>query len=216
MELIRPDDQRAQRYAEDIPDLAYATGPVSYDYHFGSRTLFDTLVSKSWLTPGSLFGADAATLAVEGDELLGLVIAFAGPEYRTRIKALDVLWPEILASGVCSAADLQGLMVRSEHAQWLNPVLRPGVHYVHALAVKPEHRGKQIGVSLLNAAIEEARKVEAFALELDVLSDNPAVHFYRSMGLNLLVESRAPEPEAFGVPPEWRMGIRLDGKAGDI
>lgn len=209
MDLIQLDQQQAQRYAKDIPDLAYATGPISYDYHFGSRTLFDAVVSRSWLTPGTLFGADAATLAVEGDELLGLVIAFSGPEYRSRIKALDALWPEILESGACREEDLSGLLVRSEHAQWLNPVLRPGVHYVHALSVKPEHRGKQLGVSLLNAAMEDGRKREATSLELDVLSDNPAVHFYSSMGLKLLVESRAPDPEAFGVPPEWRMGVSL-------
>ena len=48
------------------------------------------------------------------------------------------------------------------------------------------------------------------ALELDVLSDNPAVEFYRAMGLELLVESRAPDPEAHGVPPEWRMAKTLE------
>ena len=209
MDLIQVDQDQAQLYAKDIPDLAYATGPVSYDYHFDNRTLFDAVVSRSWLTPGTLFGADAATLAVEGDELLGLVIAFSGTEYRSRIKALDALWPEILESGACSEHDLSGLLLRSEHAQWLNPVLRPGVHYVHALSVKPEHQGKQLGVSLLNAAMQDGRKQEARWLELDVLSDNPAVHFYSSMGLKLLVESRAPDPEAFGVPPEWRMGVTL-------
>jgi len=46
-------------------------------------------------------------------------------------------------------------------------------------------------------------------LQLDVLSDNPAVNFYQSMGLSLLVESRAPIPQQHGVPPEWRMGISL-------
>lgn len=209
MDLIQVDQQQAQRYAKDIPDLAYATGPISYDYHFGNRTLFDAVVSRSWLTPGTLFGADAATLAVEGDELLGLVIAFGGPEYRSRIQALDALWPEILESGLYSEENLGALLERSEHAHWLNPVLRPGVHYVHALSVKPEHRGKQLGVNLLNAAMEEGRKRKATSLELDVLSDNPAVHFYSSMGLKLLVESRAPDPEAFGVPPEWRMGVIL-------
>ncbi len=209
MDLIQVDQQRAKRYAKEIPDLVYATGPISYEYHFGSRSLFDAVVSRSWLTPGSLFAADAATLAVEGDELLGLMIAFDGLEYRNRIKALDTLWPEILESGACREEDVSGLLERSEHAHWLNPVLRAGVYYVHALSVKPQHRGKQLGVGLLNAAMEDGRKSESTVLELDVLSDNPAVHFYSSMGLKLRVESRAPDPEAFGVPPEWRMGMSL-------
>ncbi len=209
MELIQAGLSRAQGFVHEIPDLIYATGPVSYDYHFGSRSLFDGLVRRSWLTPGTLFGADAAMLAVEDDNLLGVVIAFRGPEYRLRIAALDVLWPEILASGECDDAGLRGLIERSEHAHWLNPVLRPDIHYVHALSVKPEHRGRQIGVRLLSSAMEAGRIDGCTALELDVLSDNPAVHFYASMGLELLVESRAPKPEVFGVPPEWRMGKLL-------
>jgi hypothetical protein len=47
------------------------------------------------------------------------------------------------------------------------------------------------------------------ALELDVLSDNPAVQFYRSQGLELLAETRAPKPQEYGVPPELRMGTPL-------
>jgi ribosomal protein S18 acetylase RimI-like enzyme len=209
MELIKVDLSQAQQYAQEIPELMYATGPVSYDYHFRSRTLFDGLVRRSWLTDGTLFGADAATLAVEDGELLGIGIFFRGPEYRKRIAALDVLWPEILASGECDEDGLQGLLQRSEHAHWLNPVIHSNVFYVHALSVKPESRGKQIGVQLLNSAMQAGREYGCTALQLDVLSDNPAVHFYSSMGLELLVESRAPKPEAFGVPPEWRMGIAL-------
>ena len=45
--------------------------------------------------------------------------------------------------------------------------------------------------------------------QLDVLSDNPAVGFYRAVGLELLAETTAPKPAAFGVPPEYRMGMRL-------
>ncbi len=209
MELVRADEQLAQQFAADIPELVYATGPVSYDYHFDQRSVFDALVLRSWQTPGSLFGADAATLAVEGDELLGLLISFHGPQFRERVAALGAVWPEMLAAGEASEADLGGILERSELAHWLNPEVRKHVYYVHALSVKPEHRGKQIGVALLSWAMQEGQRNGLKVLELDVLSDNPAVHFYSSMGLELLVESKAPQPQAYGVPPEWRMGKAL-------
>ena len=54
-----------------------------------------------------------------------------------------------------------------------------------------------------------AREQGFAKLQLDVLSDNPAVEFYRAVGLELLAETTAPDPAAFGVPPEYRMGMKL-------
>jgi len=206
MNLVKADAQLAQQFAADIPELVHATGPVSYDYHFHERSVFDALVARSWLTPGTLFSAEATTLAIADDELLGILISFHGPQYRERVAALNVVWPDMIAAGECAESAVPGIIERSEHAHWLNPAIRSHVYYVHALSVKPEHRGKQIGVALLTHAMQEGQRQGLKALELDVLSDNPAVHFYSAMGLELLVESRAPKPEAYGVPPEWRMG----------
>ncbi len=102
-----------------------------------------------------------------------------------------------------------GVLARSERASWLNPVVRPRTQYVHVLSVKPEQRGRQIGAALLDHAMQLGRERSCKELQLDVLSDNPAVRFYESRGLRLLVESRAPEPESNGVAPEYRMGIPL-------
>jgi hypothetical protein len=55
--------------------------------------------------------------------------------------------------------------------------------------------------------MDRAKNAGYRGLQLDALSDNPAVNFYQSMGLELLVESRAPKPQAAGVPSEFRMGI---------
>ena len=61
----------------------------------------------------------------------------------------------------------------------------------------------------MDNAMRTAREAGFSQLHLDVLSDNPAVNFYRSMGLEVLAETRAPKPEAGGVPPEYRMGMKL-------
>ena len=75
--------------------------------------------------------------------------------------------------------------------------------------MKPEYRGKRIGFHLIGNAINKARDQGYAKFQLDVMSDNPAVEFYRAVGLELLADTRAPKPAAFGVPPEYRMGMRL-------
>ena len=192
MEFVQANEQMLEQYAADIPELVHATGPVSYDYHFPKRKIFDALVTHSWRTPSTLFAAEATRLAIEDGELLGIEIGFHGIEYRQRIAALSPAWAEILAAGIANPADVQEVLEHSDHASWLNPVIGEGTYYVHALSVKPAARGKRVGMQLLSNAIEWARQQGFGKLQLDVLSDNPAVNFYQSMGLTLLVESRAP------------------------
>ena len=209
MQFVQADEQLARQFAADIPQLVHATGPVSYDYHFPKREIFDALVTHSWQTPGTLFAAEATRLAIDGDNLLGIEIGFHGIEYRDRIAALNPAWGELMAAGIATEADISEVIENSDRASWLNPVIHEGTYYVHALSVKPEARGKRVGMQLLSNTMDTARQQNFGKLQLDVLSDNPAVNFYQSMGLTLLVESRAPIPQQHGVPPEWRMGISL-------
>ncbi|MFT7652828.1 MAG: GNAT superfamily N-acetyltransferase [Limisphaerales bacterium] len=136
------------------------------------------------------------------DELLGIEIGFHGPEFTARQSELTPVWTEMLTESEVTQLEIGEVLERSGHASWLNPVIHSGVYYVHALSGVPEARGKRVGMGLLNSAIERARTAGYKGLQLDVLSDNPAVNFNQSMGLELLVESRASKPEQAGVPPE--------------
>ena len=209
MEIVPADEDVREAYANEIPELVWATGPVSYEYHFADRGLFDAIVLGSWHRDGTLFAADATSIAVENGELIGIEIGMPGPEYRTRQRALGPVWQDLVAREQIDPGDIPGVLERSEHASWLNPVINEDTYYIHALAVKPGHRGKRVGYHLIQNAISNARKQGFAKLQLDVLSDNPAVEFYRAAGLELLAETRAPDPTAFGVPPEYRMGMLL-------
>ena len=209
--ITQAERELAERHADEMPELVHATGPVSYDYHFGTRSLFDDVVRTSWLIEGTLFAWDATTLALDGEKLAGIVMAFHGPQFRERQAALVAVWRELIADGRASEQELVGILERSEHAMWLNPVVRQDRHYINAISVKPEYRGKGVGVALLQSAKEAGIRDGRVALELDVLSDNPAVQFYRSQRLELLAETRAPKPQEYGVPPELRMGTPLTG-----
>ena len=209
MQISMITEEQQARFASQIPELVWATGPVSYDYHFARRALFDAVVLGSWPTPGSLFAADATTVAVENGQLMGIEIGMPGNEYRLRQHALGSVWQSLVASGDADAEDIAGVLERSEHASWLNPVIYEDTYYTHALSVKPEFRGKRVGYALIENAINRAREQGFARFQLDVLSDNPAVGFYRAVGLELLAETTAPKPAAFGVPPEYRMGMKL-------
>ncbi len=209
MEIIAATEDVREQYAHEIPELVWSTGPVSYEYHFADRQLFDAIVLGSWLCDGSLFAADATSMAIVDGQLAGIEIGMPGPEYRTRQNGLGPVWQELVANERINPDDIAGVLTRSEHASWLNPVIHDDTYYIHALAVKPEFRGKRLGYHLINNAVTHAREQGFAKLQLDVLSDNPAVDFYRAVGLELLAETRAPDPSAFGVPPEYRMGMKL-------
>lgn len=209
MEIIAAAGALIADHAAEIPDLVWATGPSSYEYHFAERQLFDAIVTGSWLAPGTLFAADATSLALEDGQLMGIEIGMPGQEFRSRQAALGPVWQALIANDSIDAEDIPGVLERSEHASWLNPVVQADTYYIHALAVKPEFRGKRVGFHLIDQAISRARAAGFAKLQLDVLSDNPAVEFYRAVGLELLAETRAPLPEAAGVPPEYRMGMKL-------
>lgn len=194
-------------HAGEIPALMHSTGPVTYDYQFDVRELFDWMVEASWRIPGTLFGYDGATLALEGDELLGIEVGFPGPEFEQRKKALAPLWSPLIESGQISKAQLGAIAERTYFASYLNVAIPTKVYYIHAIAVKPEHRGKGIGAALLGNAMEAGRQAGLRGLHLDVLSDNPAVEFYRALGLECLAETLAPKPHSHGVPMEMRMAI---------
>jgi ribosomal protein S18 acetylase RimI-like enzyme len=209
MQLVDTTKELQEAFASDIPELVWATGPVSYDYHFADRKLFNAVVLGSWRQEETLFAAKKTTLAIEDGQLMGIKIGMPGPEFRAREAALETVWRELVTSKQINTEDIEGLLQRSQHASWLNPVIHSDTYYILAISVKPECRGKRIGYLLMDNAISIAREQGFAKLQLDVLSDNPAVEFYRAVGFELLAETRTPKPSAFGVPPEYRMGMEL-------
>ena len=89
LELLTVTDDTVEQFSADIPKLMWSTGPVSYEYHFGSRGLFDAVALGSWRHRGSLFGFDAATVAVKDGRLMGVEIGINGAEYRSAKLRLD-------------------------------------------------------------------------------------------------------------------------------
>ena len=210
IDIIKAEGEFVELYADEIPELAWSTGPASYEYYMKRRSLFDAWVQRLWRAPGTIFSADSAILNIEEGKLLGVAIAFNGGKYRERIRAGGPLWEEMLKADEVTTEEIVGVTERAKLASWLNPVIYSNTFYVHALAVKPEARGKGVGYSMMECLFDEAKELGYQEFQLDVLSDNPAVGFYRSLGLEVLAETKAPKPAEFGVPIEFRMGKLLN------
>ena len=207
MEIIEATEAHVPQHADDFAALIHATGPVTYDYQFLRRELFDQLVKRSWATPGTLFAYDETTLALDGDALLGMVVRFRGPAFIQRRKALPPLWQPMIEAGEIDSDELAEIGRRTYLCSYLNVAIPSAVYYVHAIAVKESQRGRGIGAKLLQCAVERGKQAGLRGLHLDALSDNPAVAFYRAMGLECLVETVAPVPLKNGVPMEMRMAM---------
>ena len=210
IDIVKAEGELIELHVDEIPELAWSTGPASYQYYMKRRSLFDAWVQRLWRAPGTIFSSDSAILSIEEGELLGVAIAFNGGKYRERIRAGGPLWEEMLKAKEVTSEEIAGVTERAKLASWLNPVIHSNTFYVHALAVKPEARGKRVGYSMMECLFDKAKELGCEEFQLDVLSDNPAVGFYRSLGLEVLAETRAPKPAEFGVPIEFRMGKILD------
>ncbi|WP_421936691.1 GNAT family N-acetyltransferase [Phenylobacterium sp.] len=211
MQLGAPDALQIGRFAPLIPGLIRATGPVSYDYQFGTDDLLERLVTASWTAPDTLFCAACTTAAVGAEgELLGIELGFEGPKFYAFKTNLAALAPGLIERGAVTHDQLVGLTQRAAKASYLNAHVPEDVYYLHALSTFPQHRGKGVGKALLAAAITRAKKAGYRELQLDVLADNPAVGFYQANGLSILAEIRSPElTRDHGFPAEYRMAVTL-------
>ena len=109
----------------------------------------------------------------------------------------------------CTVAELGGEVIGMLHAfpmeeepeetdEPVDPVLEPyarlevpGSHYVSAMAVFPEHRGRDLGTRMLEMAKEQARDREYRQVSLLVFERNEgAVELYRRHGFEVI--DRAP------------------------
>ena len=86
MKILPAEGALVEEHAGDVPQLVWSTGPISYEFYFETYEFFEEMVRESWTTAGTLFAADGARLAVEGDELLGIEIGFHAPRVRRAKK----------------------------------------------------------------------------------------------------------------------------------
>lgn len=211
MTLTQIDKHSAEIYETDIPDLVHMTGPLSYDYMFdANRQNFDLFIKAAWRDEANYFGYPQATLALDGQRLIGLEIGHSGAD-RERLKAGTTNTVLSLAErGAMDPEALGQLVERADKASYLNPYVPTDAYYLLALATPVANRGQRIGALLMENLITRARQAGHREVHLDVLSNNPAVNFYQAHGFVCMAETIAPIPcREHSVPMEMRMVLPL-------
>jgi len=210
IELISASDVNYDVYKDSVPHFIRMTGPESYDYQFNTYPPLATFLRQCWVETENIYSHDAATLALEGPDLVGLSIAFPGSAYYPRYRSLRGVISTLIKRGDSSHEEVAERRARVEQASYLNAHVPDDVYYLMTLATSESFRGKGLGRQLLEAHIQIAREGKYRAFHLDVLSNNPAVGFYRSFGFEVAAELIAPIPFKLGaIPMELRMKIDL-------
>jgi len=63
-----------------------------------------------------------------------------------------------------------------------------GIYKLHKIYISTGIQGKGLGKTLLNAVIEEIKRLQATALRLNVKRDNTAIAFYEKQGFAIIKE----------------------------
>jgi ribosomal protein S18 acetylase RimI-like enzyme len=150
---------------------------------FGRR--WERVLRAAALHPGHELSLEHATLAVDGEETVGVLHGFLAGDAADPEPVLERVagWWPLLRSGVVTLAG--------------RPVFRamerrdPGDWYLQAIAVQPDRRGAGVGSRLLDAALEQARDSGAGRIALDVDAANGrARRLYERYGFQVAGTSR--------------------------
>ena len=201
--LIDGKDIPISKYRHAVIELLFQTGEELYTYQFISKEIIDLVIGKSLELKGSLFSADEATVALNGNDLVGIEIGFTGTCFRKRQITMKPIWDNV------GKNDLKLIIKRSRQCRYLTPSIESNSYYVLGLSVKKEWQGKGVGKLLMNNAMERARNLGLKQIQLDVMSNYHAVSFYQALGFQCLVASTSPLPKENGVPTMFRMSSHI-------
>lgn len=211
IETVAADPALAGQVAAEIPGLVFATGPASYSYIFGGRGgFYEDFVDAAWKAPANFFSHEQAALAFEDGAFRGVLISHDGPVHY-RLK--DGVWSivqRLAEEGRIGESEIGALAERAEIASFMNPHVPEDCSYILVVSVPETARGRGAGRALIDREIERARAKGFTRVHLDVMSDNPAVGLYRTMGFEPMAETVTPVPcREHGLAMELRMMLRL-------
>ncbi len=126
------------------------------------------LVKTSCSDPQSMYSRNKSLRAEEEGKPIGCIISYSGDDYqRLREYTWSKLW-----KGVDPATIKQSAIETY-----------PGEYYLDSLAIEPEYRGKGYGKTLMEAAIEEGKKLGYKNFALLVALEKPRLNeYYASVG----------------------------------
>jgi ribosomal protein S18 acetylase RimI-like enzyme len=211
IEVVAAQGAWVARAVGEMPELVQATGPASYRYIFdGPGPVYEPFIKAAWTAAGNFFSHAQSTLALEGDAFLGVLISHDGPEHYALKDAVFPIAQSLIGSHGVTMEHIVELSTRADIASYMNPHVPNDCSYIIVVSVPEAARGRGAGRALMVHEIERARAKGFRTVHLDVMSDNPAVGLYQSLGFEIMAETITPIPcRQHGIAMELRMVLTL-------
>lgn len=183
--MIKPAPRNVSPH--ELADLLWSTDPKLNGYMFGTMSTLHKLIDSEWPGEKGLFSHKQAFTALDGDDIVGLLIGHTDEEYTANFDFSCANQP--VALGGSKAAEMEAALLWMDR---LFPAPRAGSYYILEFAVSPQAQGAGVATLLFQAASTQAAAKGCAQICLDVAADNEAVGFYRHLGFLTEVETRVP------------------------
>ncbi|MBT3330384.1 MAG: GNAT family N-acetyltransferase [Rhodospirillaceae bacterium] len=187
--------------ANDAPSLAIAAAQLIWDsspqflgyIYADNRARGFKDLQHQWLQRGGLLSHRHGMLATSQPkptneyEILGLSLSMPGSGMIAQSEVTGGILSSLATDRI-----LPKFKKRLKAMDYHHPPVPEGAYYLQNIAVSTEFRGQAIGHRLFQDVLNRAGTAAYTALHLDVISNNPAVAFYRRQGMEILSETNLP------------------------
>jgi len=184
-----------------INDLAISTAPEIWFWMFdGDLEAREQCLTAWWESDDSMFSHRLGRVIEDAGSPVGLELGYTNAEKHDRVAATVSI-----ASSILKPSIRDHLLSCFGWFDYLCPPIPDDAYYVQWLATSPDVQGRGLGRQLLTEVFERSRSRGLKQVHLDVNSTNPAVGFYKHVGMEIVSESRVPFLERHNIPSHYRM-----------
>jgi len=171
-----------------LAELIWTVDENLMAFLFGTPENWHRLFSMDWQADEGIVNHSHSVVAVDSDQILGVLIGYNANIIDRLFEATLSRW--LKEEHPAKAEYLEQAFNKMDR---LFPHPAEGSFYVLDLAVDVNNRKGGVGRKLMEWAVSQARSQDLSALELDVEADNPAVGFYKKLGMIVEIETLVPE-----------------------
>jgi ribosomal protein S18 acetylase RimI-like enzyme len=179
---------RVNHSTERIAELIWTVDVNLMKFLFGSPENWHRLFAIDWCEAEGALSHSNAVVAIEGDQVLGVLIGY-------RADLSEHLWESTLTRWfeIESPENANYLKVAFDKMDRLFPHAGQESFYILDLAVDKSNQKSGVGRKLMEWVMAKAKSHSLFCLELDVEASNPAVGFYKKLGMDIEIETLVPD-----------------------
>lgn len=194
IQKARPD------HSSKLVEWIYETNPLLNKLLYRNRQTAIRIFAEIWKRSEGLLSHKNARVLFFNKELVGVEI---GINSDAKSHAISTQLNTI--SGLMPTEHFRQLKNNLLYINHNSPMLPNDAYYLDTLAVAFKYRGKKLGSSLLEVALDNASTNGLTSVHLDIYATNRAIALYQRFGFKILAESRFPDLTKYGLPSSYSM-----------